>query len=241
VTRWFAHVAGQIERNWTLEDFHLATGRSDSLEDDRDEDEDGGDEDWGEDDDEDEDEGWDEGGWEEDTDGYVASAPDPGREKLHDLSVAFLGYVRREEGIPYSKGELGRARIVDYLLKRYSGELEPRRGGPKVASGRRKRGEKREPPGAYHPLCPDPVTLDAFLAPLIGVVYLGDYKAAAAFELIPAWLRFLESRRLIDGEQHAKTLSEIRPLCGAMIGLFEKDREDPTLARGIQKAWPEEV
>ena len=61
--------------------------------------------------------------------------------------------------------------------------------------------------------------------------------AAALFEIIPAWLRFLESRGLIDTDRHARTLEEIRPLHADLLRLMKSYRDDPTLFRDLQ-TWP---
>jgi hypothetical protein len=57
------------------------------------------------------------------------------------------------------------------------------------------------------------------------------------FEIVPAWLRFLESRGLIDADQHARTLEELRPLHADLLRLMESDDEDPALFHALQ-TWP---
>ena len=50
------------------------------------------------------------------------------------------------------------------------------------------------------------------MAGLLGMMNQLTYHAAAAFEVIPAWLRLLESRGLIDAEVRARTLRELAGL-----------------------------
>ena len=61
--------------------------------------------------------------------------------------------------------------------------------------------------------------------------------AAALFEIVPAWLRFLESRGLIDNDRHAKTVEELRPLHADLLKLMKSYTDDPTLFHALQR-WP---
>jgi hypothetical protein len=63
------------------------------------------------------------------------------------------------------------------------------------------------------------------------------YPAAALFQAIPAWLRFLESRRLIDAGTSRKVAAELLPLRATLLGIWEQHTEDPHLYRQGQ-AWP---
>ena len=63
------------------------------------------------------------------------------------------------------------------------------------------------------------------------------YEAVATFELIPAWLRFLESRQLIDADQRARTLQELRGLDTEFLKVL-KTHADPALARAVEQ-WRE--
>ena len=67
------------------------------------------------------------------------------------------------------------------------------------------------------------------------------YKAAATFELLPAWLRFLESRGLIDAAQHRETHQTLQSLVPSMRQIWENRRDDRSLLQGLQRYWePEE-
>jgi hypothetical protein len=166
-------------------------------------------------------------------------APDEGRQNLFDLSVEFLGYLRREEGVPYTKGELGREQIKQYLLERHAGELEPQASPFEAArrpKRRQRRGKSRKP---RHVLCPDRGTLDRYLARLLGFINPQHYKAAATLELVPAWLRFLESRQLIDAEERSKTMLELRGLDTELLKVWQGYSSDPALQRGLE-GWRDE-
>ena len=87
-------------------------------------------------------------------------------QNLFDLTVEFLGYLQREEGVPLSKGELGREQIQRYIAARYAGEIEPDEQA--FAGSFRSKKQKQRPKATApeHPLCPDRRTLDAYLGGL---------------------------------------------------------------------------
>ncbi len=134
---------------------------------------------------------------------------DEGRQNLSRLTLEFLGYLYHRKNIPYAKGDLARTQLYEYILRRHTGDLTPADQQPKVTRDKKRRSAARQP---YHPLCPDRQTLDRFLAGLLGFINPQYYKAAATLELVPAWLRFLESRQLITSEQHQEVLADLRGL-----------------------------
>ena len=62
------------------------------------------------------------------------------------------------------------------------------------------------------------------------------YKVAATFELVPAWLRFLELRGLIDAERHTQSRQELEAILPSLRQLWEQHLEDPSLRQSLQ-AW----
>ena len=62
------------------------------------------------------------------------------------------------------------------------------------------------------------------------------HSAAALFQAIPAWLRFLESRRLIDAGTSRKVAAELLPLHATLLRTWEQYTDDPLLYRQGQ-AW----
>jgi hypothetical protein len=156
---------------------------------------------------------------------------DEGRQNWHHLTVEFLGYLYHQENIPYAKGELARAQIYKYILKRHDGDLDPPESRPKPIRGKKHKSSHSSP---HHPLCPDRKTLDHFLADLINFFNPQYYKAAATLELTPAWLRFLESRGLITTEQREQTLADLRGL-DTEFGKVVKTNSDPALRTAMDK------
>jgi hypothetical protein len=199
-------VSGKRKTSWALADYDLKAPPRKKRRD------------WYEDEDEDEDE--DE---ERERDRPVAE----GRRRLHLLSYEFVAHLRREEGVPYPKGELAREEIVTYLLRRVDGGLRQGRKAGKHAPG-------------GHPLCPDRATLDHFLGGNLDLLNFRKYRAVVTFELMPAWLRFLEGRGLLSAEQRRAALEQLRPLRESLLKFLEKDRTDPHLAPAL-RAWGEEA
>jgi hypothetical protein len=58
------------------------------------------------------------------------------------------------------------------------------------------------------------------------------YKATATLELIPAWLRFLESRQLITADQYEQTLADLRGL-DTELGKVVNNYSDPALRTAL--------
>lgn len=159
---------------------------------------------------------------------------DPAHQNLFDLSVVFVGYVYREEAVPLSKGDLARRQLVAYLVERFNGELEARTQPSRRDKKRRPKAKRHEP---SHVLCPDPVTLNRFLGPMTDLFYLQGHKVAATLELLPAWLRFLESRGLMDAARHSETLQGMRSLTPSVRKLCDQHPEDPSLQHALQTWW----
>jgi hypothetical protein len=171
---------------------------------------------------------WDDEGEEDDT-------PDEGARNLSRLTVEFVGYLRRQEDVPFPKGQLAREELFRYFVRRHEGELDPQ---PSMLESMRHPNMKLpKPPKPIHPLCPERVTLDVYLAGLVEFLNALHHRAAALFEVVPAWLRFLESRGLIDAETRTKAVADLRPLHAQVLGLWESFRDDPALFRAAE-AWP---
>jgi len=61
--------------------------------------------------------------WDDDTEDK--QTPDPAAINLSHVISEFLGYLRREEGVPFPRGELVRQELYSYFLRRHHGELDP--------------------------------------------------------------------------------------------------------------------
>ncbi len=80
--------------------------------------------------------------------------------------------------------------------------------------------------------------MDRFLAGLLGFLSGRYYEAIVTFELVPAWLRFLELRQLIDAEQRTKTLLQALHGLDTDLPNVLKDHPDPALIRAVEQ-WEE--
>ncbi len=162
--------------------------------------------------------------------------PDPARQNLYHLSVEFLGYLYRKKGVPLTKGDLAHQHIYAYILERFDRQLEPKESLFDAAVRPRRQKRRSKPKRRHQPshlLCPDHATFDRYLAELMSFINPQWYKAAATFELVPAWLRFLELRGLIDAEQHAKTRQELETIRPSLQQLWETNLEDPSLRQSL--------
>ncbi len=204
LSTYVAILSGRQQQAWTLDDFQFEPAREDYRDD------------W--DDDEDDDD----------------EAPDEGRQNLAQLSWEFLNYLFHQEQVPYAKGELARAELYRYILRRFEGKLEQDEGAMFDIFSQPKRKKQRSPKRRRqrHLLCPDRGTLDRYLGELLGFINPQYYKAVTLLELVPAWLRFLESRQLIGREQREQTLTELRGL-DTELNKVVQDNPDPALLQAM--------
>lgn len=160
---------------------------------------------------------------------------DPAALNLSRLINTFVGYLRREEGVPFPRGEQVRQELYSYFLKRHAGKLDPRL--DLLEEMQNPRAKPPKPPRPIHPLCPEPVTLEAHLASMMGMLAARYYPAAALFQAMPAWLRFLESRGLIDADTRRKCAADLLPLYNSMLKLWTTHVADLSLYQQ-ELAWP---
>jgi hypothetical protein len=160
---------------------------------------------------------------------------DQGRANLARLINEFVGYMRREHAVPFSRGELVRQELYRYFSRRNAGEIDPHPSMLEAALHPKRKLPK--PPRPVHPLCPERVTLDVHLGGLMGFMNGLYHSAAALFQAMPAWLCFLETRGLIDAATHKKAAVDLLPLHADLLQVWEQFTDDPHLYRQ-GKAWP---
>jgi hypothetical protein len=210
------HLSGQTERQWVMDDFKLAPPKRRSRDD------------------------WDGEAGEEEV--KEAREPDSARINLYDLTLQFVNYAHRIEDVAWAKANLASGEIFNFIVRRNAGELEYRES--MFDSSLRSVGQKRGPIKKFrryeHLLCPDRERLDTFLAGNLQLLNHQPHKVAAAMELIPAWMRFLETQRLLDAILRKETLESLKPLTGYLLKPFDNLRSsDPTLHEAI-KRWSED-
>jgi len=147
------------------------------------------------------------------------------------LGADFVGFLRRGERVPFAVGELGASTLMEYLARQIDELPKPPRGG-------RRRGKPRAPALPPEALRPSRASLDAFLARRFQPPFTWEpYAAVAALALVPAWLRFLESRGLLAADLHARTIEKLRPLAIEVKGLVSEHEQDQALSFALA-AWP---
>ncbi len=159
------------------------------------------------------------------------------RSDLSSLLNSFVSYARRVEGVPYPKAKLACSNIYSYICDRSAGRLEPRQSPMElIVNPRKKTTPKPKPKPPKNVLCPDFNTLDRYLAQHLHFMNPLQHQVAATFELMPAWLRFLESKGLLESELHATALKELGKLQATLCKLFQSDRSDPALFENLS-SW----
>jgi hypothetical protein len=200
-----ACLTGQMQREWTPEDFQLNPPRRRARRD------------WDEDEEE-----------ERDT-------VDQGAENLFTLTMQFVRYAHQTEGVAYSKAELARRELYSFIVKRHAGQLEYRESmfDSMMRSSGHKRGPIKKFQTSQHLLCPDRERLDQFLAKLLDFIAPQHHRAVATLELTPTWLRFLETQGLIDAQLRRDTLKQLQPLTDDLRTAVKNYASDPTLAAAL--------
>ncbi len=97
--------------------------------------------------------------------GESEPAVSQGRLDFYYLTVEFLGYLHREEGVSYAKGELARDQMQSYILRRSKGRRKVQ-----VGEGQARRARPRHDMSQSNPiLLPDHASLDRYLADLLNL------------------------------------------------------------------------
>lgn len=208
-----AHLTGRAGRQWTKGDFKFVPPRALSRRD------------------------WDDDG-EADEENSAPAQPD-GEMNFYHLTVEFLGYLHRVEGVPYTKGELGRRELWRFLMNRAAGNLEHRESMLEAMQRSLNEARPRRPITKFrryeHPLIPDRERLDLFLAGMLDFLNPLHYRVAATFEIVPAWLRFMESRGLIDADERARGIRDLAGMSDDLRPAFEKF-PDPALPLALERS-----
>lgn len=166
-----------------------------------------------------------------------------GRQYLYYLTVEFLGYLHREGRIPLTRANLGCVELIQYIVDRDRHRLEPQEIWFGEPSGKRGKKGKKSKRGFYRPenkLVPDRDRLDRYIARQLQIFNLKAYEEAALAQIIPSWLRFLESRGLIDAELRARSLRDLQQIPTDLLQLLKTNVPDPAIDE-VLRPWNEEI
>ena len=142
---------------------------------------------------------------------------------ISELSAQFLGYLRRVEDIAYTKGHLVNNVLAQYLLEQVT-----------AAVAEWDEVENADPITA--PLLPDRASVESLLGSYLTVFNANPHKAAAIFELLPAWIRFLAGLGLVTDDEVKTAVSDLRGLDNTMQTLWTSYPSDPAPLHAA-KAW----
>ena len=156
---------------------------------------------------------------------------------LHGLMIEFQGYARRHESVPFSRTHLVRQLLPRYFMDRAAGNLVPKMDvAAALRTGRRPFPGATPNPEPKHTLCPDAVTLELFLKRLLQTMDPQTYAAAAILQLLPAWLRFLQVRDLLEAPEAREVLRALAGL-GQALASFWSEHGDLKLRQNVA-GWP---
>ena len=164
-----------------------------------------------------------------DDDEEIRDARDPAATSLSCLVDEFVGIMCRDEDVSFTRGRLAGRALYSYFIERHHGKLDPHPSMLDPALRPDVRPDK--PPKPVHPLCPERVTLEVFLAGKLQILRYQPYTVAAVFQAVPAWLRFLQSRRLIDAGVRRNVVDDLAPLHQVLSKLWRSFKDDPALER----------
>ena len=157
---------------------------------------------------------------------------------LRWLSFAFVHYLHTIENVSYPKADMARREFFQYFLKRHEGDLDPSEGNWFQPKRRKPQKQKRKKKKGRLPLCPDRQTLDRRMSQMIGFMSSRFHAAGALFEMVPAWLRFLEKYQIIDAAQREQTLLKLKGLDTEWQSVLKSAVTDPLLLENA-KQWRE--
>ncbi|MFZ0544020.1 MAG: hypothetical protein WAM60_01185 [Candidatus Promineifilaceae bacterium] len=152
------------------------------------------------------------------------------------LFSAFTHYAHEEEGIALTKAKMVVDELKNYFELRHKGELD-KTVNDDGRRRKRKRKQRNKQIVSDHPLCPDAATLDTFMARLMGFMSFRYYEAAALFELMPVWLRFLTKYDLLDEETRQWVVQSLSYLKGHLVQIADSQLSDPAVKENLLD-WP---
>ena len=157
---------------------------------------------------------------------------------LRWLFFAFVYYLHTVENVSYPKADMARREFFKYFLQRHEGDLDSQENNWLQPTWRKPPKRKRKKKKGRRPLCPDRQTLDRYMSRRIGFMSSRFFAASALFEMVPAWLRFLQKYQIIDAAQQEQTLLKLKGLDTEWLSVLEHAVSDPLLLENA-KQWRE--
>ena len=158
-------------------------------------------------------------------------------ENVYVLSCEFMGYLVNKEGFLFPKARMARIAINEYLISRVEGKMDD--DGSllkKIVTPKQKR--KKVIPFFDHILCPDRITTERFIASFFTIWNVRIIKGIVFYESIPSWLRFIESKGLIENQTIQNTLSSIYDLFDDLKKVINNHSKDNNyIIQQIEKAY----
>ncbi|KPA08818.1 SEC-C motif domain protein [Candidatus Magnetomorum sp. HK-1] len=158
-------------------------------------------------------------------------------QNVYYLTCEFMEYLLNTEGFLFPKARLAHLEIKSYIVSRAEGVFEEK--GYLIKRMLSSKSKKQKRVFFFeHILCPDKDTTDKFISNTLTIWSLRLFSGIVFYETIPAWLRFIESKGLIDDQIRQNTLISIYELFGYFKRIIEKKCKDSTyFVQQIEKAY----
>jgi len=152
------------------------------------------------------------------------NSEETGRRNLLFLTVDFLGYLHREKGISYTKGQLARAHLYRYILGHTVNIMQNNQRG------------KNRITALNAELIIETVSMQRYLEPLNKEE--SQYcTLAAVVQMLPYWLEFLQERKLIDDKQCRETIEKLTIIKKDVQETLKNYFQNPRLEKDLQQIW----
>jgi len=158
-------------------------------------------------------------------------------QNVYDLSCNFLEYLVQTEGYFYPKARIAQLEIKDFIMSRAKGDLEEQSSSLELAISPKTKKKKRTPL-FDHILCPDRLRTESFIGNSLSIWKYKLYAAIIFFESIPAWLKFIESKGLIDEQLRQDTFSSVNEMLDSFKKIVKNHCKDYVyIIQQIDKAY----
>lgn len=160
--------------------------------------------------------------------GKETAVPEQVEANLTDLLREFMHVAHATEGIPLSRAALAYWPLHEYIRTRLAESART------YKTKRKQNARFARRSYGLSPLCPTPTSLAQFLADMLEDWLPRHYPAAALVAILPAWLRFLQTRHLITPEQQNQAMKSLQELLPELREFWSDMPTDPGLVASLE-------
>ena len=149
---------------------------------------------------------------------------------VNGITDEFLGYLVRKENFSYPKAEMAKLDLSKYFIQRLQKKLKNKN---RLLDPSNKSQTKFE-----QILCPDHQSLSVYVDNMFDFFSFRVFRAAILIETIPAWLRFIESKGLIDNSVKQRAIASTYKLVGILTKIInEHEKEKQYVIPQLERAF----